>query len=138
MLEKNAKLNLYLAYIRMEDNRSAEALPLLKKALALGAPEGETRNAMSRCYRKLRNYQAALASADAAMKIEGEEATAHYNRACALARLNRRREALASLLQAIELEDSYIMSIAEEEDLKPLAAMVEFKKLIERAKSDDQ
>ncbi|HWC77555.1 MAG TPA: tetratricopeptide repeat protein, partial [Blastocatellia bacterium] len=60
---------------------------------------------------------------------------AHFNRACALARLGRKTAALAALKQALELDEDLAETFTEEEDLKSLAAMPEFKKLAAEKKA---
>jgi tetratricopeptide (TPR) repeat protein len=91
----------------------------------------DAHTAISSAHRKLRNYRAALASAERAIKLDAEDGGAHYNRACALARLGRRAEAITALQRAIELDEYYGLDLEEEEDLKPLSSMPEFKKLVE-------
>jgi tetratricopeptide (TPR) repeat protein len=126
----SAAANLNLAYIRAQSDRAAEALPLLKRALALKKDYLEAHDAMADVYRKLRNWTAALAEADAALAIKADDSEAHYQRACALARLGRSKQAMAALKRAIELDEELADSISEEADLQSLARLPEFKALI--------
>jgi transglutaminase-like putative cysteine protease/Tfp pilus assembly protein PilF len=129
-MEKSAMANLYLGYARLENGKSLQAIPLLKKAAALKTDWSETYGAMARAYRTLRNWSAALKAADAAIKIDAEYSDGHYYRACALARLGRIKEALRSLEKAVELDPDLPETIGEEADLKVLASSPAFKKLL--------
>jgi tetratricopeptide (TPR) repeat protein len=129
-MAKSADANLYLAFSRDRAGRTQDAIAALKRAIAIKPDYGDAYGFLSECYRKLRNYREALVAADAAIKIDEEDPEAHFERACSLARLGRRQEALAALKRAIEYDEDYADEIAEEEDLKPLRTMVEFKKLL--------
>ncbi|HEV2834633.1 MAG TPA: tetratricopeptide repeat protein, partial [Pyrinomonadaceae bacterium] len=59
-----------------------------------------------------------------------EYSEAHYQRACALARLGRVNEAMTALTKAVELDPDQTSYIAKEEDLKPLASLPAFKELL--------
>ncbi len=133
-MSKNAGANLQLGYLRLNSEQAAKALPLFRKAAELKPDMAEAHSAISNAYRDMGNYRAALASADKAIRIDAEYASAHYNRACALARLGRKTEALAALKRAIEIDDYYAIDLEEAADLKSLAAMPEFKKLVELGK----
>jgi len=136
-LNTNFNANINLASVRIINDRAREALPLLKRAIELD-PKNATPHTMSaEAHRKLHNWPGALKSADAALEIDDTEAEAHFHRACALAQLRRPQEALASLKKSLELEDeSYSAEDIEAElDLKPLAKLPAFKKLIEKLKS---
>jgi tetratricopeptide (TPR) repeat protein len=131
-MEKSAVANLYLAYVRMENEKSLQAIPLLRKAAALKKDSSEPYAAMARAYRKLRNWPAALSAADTAIRIDPEDSDGHFNKACALARLGRLTEALRSLEKAVELDSDLAELIGEEVDLKVLASKPAFTKLMAR------
>jgi tetratricopeptide (TPR) repeat protein len=126
----SARANLVLGSIRVDYGRVREALPLLKKAAKLDPKTSDPHAAMARAYRKLHLWTLALNAADSALRLNKEDADAHYQRACALARLGRKPAALAALKRAIELDEEYQEDLKDEEDLKPLAASPEFKKLL--------
>jgi Tfp pilus assembly protein PilF len=130
-MSKNAAANLQLGYLRLNRDQAAKAMESFKKAAELKPDLTDAHTAISSAHRKLRNYRAALASAERAIKLDAEDGGAHYNRACALARLGRRAEAITALKRAIELDEYYGLDLEEEEDLKPLSSMPEFKKLVE-------
>jgi len=50
-----------------------------------------------------------------------------------LARLGRRFDAMTAFKRAIELDDEYADSVSDEEDLKSLATLPEFKKLLPKS-----
>ena len=129
-MEQSALANLYLGYVRLESEKSLLAIPPLKKAAALKSDWADPHVAMARAYRNLRNWKAAVNAADTAIKINAQDSDAYYQRACALARLGRAKEALGSLTKAFELDPDMLVSIGEEADLKILASQPAFKKLL--------
>jgi tetratricopeptide (TPR) repeat protein len=135
-LAKNAEANFYLAHMRLNDGRASEALPLLKRAIEIKKDYSEVHTALAAAYRQLRNWTAALASANAALGIDSTNAEAHYHMACALAQMNRRTDAIIALKRAIELDDELAYEISEEQDLKPLSRLPEFIKLIPKEEAE--
>ena len=129
-MDRSAVANLYLAYVRVENGGSLQAIPLLKKAAALRKDWSEPYGAMANGYRFLRNWTAALNAANTAIKLEANYSDAHFSRACALARLGRIKEALQSLEKAVELAPDLAEVIGDEADLKVLASSPAFKKLL--------
>lgn len=137
-LEKNAEAGLHLAWIRIYSGRAGDALLLLRSVIALDPKSVDAQNAMAEAHRALRQWKEALASANAAVQLDGDDAQAHYNRACALAQLGRRDGALLALHRAIELDEELAYEIGEEEDLKPLSRLPGFKKLLPRDEKNDK
>ena len=135
-MAQSAPANLNLARIRVDNGRPREALPLLRKAAVLDRKSSDPYDVMAEVQRKLSNWTAALTAADTAIRLSGKDGDAHFHRACALARLGRRTAALASLKRAIELDEDISYVLEEEEDLKPLAAMPEFKKLLPKREKE--
>src|SRR5581483_2938005 len=82
-------------------------------------PRSNPSSAPSRSARKLtttsgspsstarRVFVQSLAAADQAAKLNPEYAGAHFERACNLARLNRRKEAVKALEKAVQLDSDY-------------------------------
>jgi len=103
---------------------------LLKKAATLDKKSSDSYDLMATAYRTLHDWAAALNAAYAAIRLSNKDSAAYYERACALARLGRRNDALAALKRAIELDEDLADSLEDEEDLKPLATLPEFKKLL--------
>jgi len=129
-MARSKQANLSLARMRLDHGHAREALPLLKKAAALDRTSSDTYDAMAEAYRTVHEWAAALTAADTAIRLSNEDAEAHFERACALARLGRKNEALTALKRAIALDDELGVSLENEEDLKPLATLPEFKKLL--------
>jgi tetratricopeptide (TPR) repeat protein len=130
-MEKNAAANLNLAYVRVNAGRARDSLPLLKKAIDLDPKNAEPWIELAVAYRKVGDWRTALASADSALLLDGKDSEAYYNRACALARLGRLNEAMAALNRSIEVaEGDFEEDLSQEPDLKPLANLPAFRKLI--------
>jgi tetratricopeptide (TPR) repeat protein len=129
-MARSATASLYLAYALVDHGSNLQAIPLLKKAAAIKSNWADPYVAMSRAYRNMRNWSAALIAADAAIKIDVNDGEAHFQRACALARLGRINEALAGLTKAVELDPELSATLSDEADLKVLAAKPGFKKLL--------
>jgi tetratricopeptide (TPR) repeat protein len=90
-------------------SRMAEAEALYDNAIALKPDHVLSLSAKSACYLEKTNQdpgnlEMALSYADKVIALDPQFETAHYNRACALARLGRKDEMLASLKTAILLE----------------------------------
>jgi tetratricopeptide (TPR) repeat protein len=85
---------------------------------------------MSRLHRKQSRFSAALKASDQAIKVDQEYSEGYYERACALARLGRLKEAMAALQKSVELDPDQSGYLADETDLKPLSSLPAFKKLL--------
>jgi tetratricopeptide (TPR) repeat protein len=68
------------------------------------------------------------------VKLQPENATAHYNLACSLALSKRKRDALRSLRQAVELDYSDADWMSQDPDLEELKAHPEFTALLAKLK----
>jgi tetratricopeptide (TPR) repeat protein len=132
--------NVNLAIVRIHRDHAREALPLLKRAIAINPKNAMPHTLTAEAHRKLHNWAAALKSADSAIAIDPKDAEAHYHRACALAQLRRSTEAIAALRKSFESDDeSYSADeIEEEPDLKPLAGVAAFKKFVAEIKRSEQ
>lgn len=137
-MAKNAAANVNLAYLLIWKERARDALPLLKRAVELDAKNVEAQIALSDAHRKLKNWTTVLAATAEAIKLDAKSSEAYYNRACALARLNRKAEAMQALQKAIELDEELLYGIEDEEDLKPLALMPAFKKLLKQIEDEEK
>jgi tetratricopeptide (TPR) repeat protein len=129
-MAQSARANIMLARIRLSHERPREAVTLLRKAAALNPKSSEPYEMLAEAYRGMHDWASALTAADKAIRLDPEDAYGHYERACALARLGRARAAIAALKRAVELDEDLTEALAEEEDLKPLANLLEFKKLL--------
>lgn len=118
---------------RMQKKYDA-AIKTLQKVITL-QPEDDDQVTIAGIYREAKRYAPALVTADQIIKKDRENPRAHYERACALAQLGRKREALAALKKVIELDEEYAFDLAAETDLKPLATLSEFKALLPKEES---
>ncbi len=131
-LDKSKSGLILLAIAQDTQNRQAEAVKTLLRAIAINA-EADDCEYLSQLYRQQRRFTEALNAANQAIRLDANYAAAHFERACSLAQLGRRREALAALKQMMALDPDLIFDI-DEPDLQPLANMPEFKALKEKAK----
>jgi tetratricopeptide (TPR) repeat protein len=139
-LVKNSTANLRFAWVRIADGRFIEALPLLKTAAALDPKNAEPHVTMAEAYRKLQNWQSALKAGDTAIRLDADSADAYFHKACALAQLRRPAESIVALKKAIELDEDLMFTedLEAEEDLKPLARLPAFKKIVKETKEAEQ
>ena len=117
----------WLATAQEYQGNDDAAIRSLQRAIAI-KPEADDYTRISGLHRTAKRYQQALAAADEALKLNAESAGAHFERACALARLNRTKAAIAALKKALELDEDYLSGL-EDEDLKSLSGLPEFKAL---------
>jgi len=126
----SAEANLILGRIHLEDGRYAVALHHLNLSAQIDKTFSSPYVAMATLYRKQSHWSAALKAADQAIKLDEEDCEAYYERACALARLRRLKEAMAALEKSVDLDPDHLEWIPDEADLKPLSSLPAFKKLL--------
>jgi Flp pilus assembly protein TadD len=129
-MKSSAMANLTLGRLFTIAGRYVEAERLLNTAAQLDKKSTDPLVALSELYRKQSRWPLALRAANQAISLNPEDSEGHYQKACVLARLGRLKEAIASLKKSIELEEEQAYFIEDDEDLKPLASLPEFKKLI--------
>jgi len=129
-MKTSSDANLALGRIYANAGKYALAVPLLQTAMKLDEEWDEPYLVMAFIHRKQLRFVAALKAADQAIAIDEEDSDGHYERACALARLGRIKEAMSSLEKAVELLPERAGWMAAEKDLKPLANLPAFKKLL--------
>ena len=103
-LKTNAQANLYLGTMHFEDGKYALALNFLNASAQLDKKSSEPYVMMAQVHRKQRRWSAALNAAQHAISLGQNDSEAHYERACALARLGRIKDAMSSLEKAVELD----------------------------------
>ena len=108
----------------------------LQRVVSLG-PEARDYTSIARANRSANRPAQALGAADQAIKLNGEYSEAHFERACALARLGRMREAVASLKRALELDPELGESL-DSNDRKLVDSLPEFKKLFEEKSAEGE
>ncbi len=123
---------LLLAGLQEVQNKIAEAIRAIQQAIAIEA-DTDDYETLSRLYRKQRRFAEALNAANQALKLDESATYVQFERACSLAQLGRKREAIAALKQIAE-EGKPIFFDANDPDLQPLATMPEFKVIKEKMK----
>lgn len=129
-LKTSALANLILGRIQFDEKKYAAALALLNFSAQLDQTATGPHLLISQVHRKQSRWNAALKAAQHAITIDAEDSEGHYQLACVLARMGKLKEAMAALEKAVELDPEQVTYVAEEEDLKPLAALPAFKKLL--------
>ncbi|HVF23107.1 MAG TPA: transglutaminase domain-containing protein [Pyrinomonadaceae bacterium] len=122
--------NLELGQALFGAGRYPEAERLFNTAAQIDKKSSTPHIGLAQLYRKQSRWPAALKAADQAIALDPQDSEGYYQRACALARMRRLKEAMAALSKSVELDEDQSFYIAEEEDLKPLASLPEFKKLL--------
>ena len=123
-----ANLNLARIYLRTE--RYPAALRHFELAAQLDKKSSEPHVGMAIVHRRQSRWTAALKAAQKAIDLNHDDSEGYYQRACALARLGKIKEAMTSLEKAVELDPDQIDYMIDEDDLKSLASLPAFKKLI--------
>jgi len=129
-MKASAQANMALGRLYAEEERYAAALRHLQIAAQLDKEWAAPHATMAYTHRQQRRWSAALRAAQQAVALDDTDGDAYYELACALARLRRIKEAMAALEKAIELYPEQAKWIATEPDLKPLAHLPAFKKLV--------
>jgi tetratricopeptide (TPR) repeat protein len=114
-----------LAATQDAQNKTGEAIKSMQRAIAI-TPFATSYEYLSQLYRSQRRFTEALSAADRAIAMDESMADAYFERACSLAQLGRKREALAALKRTLELDPESVFD-PDEPDLQPLATMPEFK-----------
>jgi Flp pilus assembly protein TadD len=122
--------NVSLGRMHVYYGRATASLPFLNTSLQLDPKAAEPHVLLAMVYRKQSRWTAALKAAQRAIDLDNEYSEAYYQLACALTRLGRTKEALSALTKSVELDSDQVEFMVEETDLKALAKMPGFKKLI--------
>jgi tetratricopeptide (TPR) repeat protein len=121
-----------LAGVQEAQNKIGDAVKSMQRAIAI-EPYSSSYEYLSSLFRSQRRFSEALGAANEAVKLDEDSADAQFERACSLAQLGRKREALAALKRMLEIDPETVFDPGEP-DLQPLAAMPEFKALKEKMK----
>jgi tetratricopeptide (TPR) repeat protein len=128
---------LTLAEAQNSQDKTAAATKTLQRALALKPADATVHDYvfLAQLLRKGHRFAEAVTAASKALTLgKGEETTVPlFERACARAQLGLKKAALADLRQLIETGNLYTFQ-DDDPDLKPLAALPEFKTLVEQVK----
>lgn len=129
-LKTSMRANFYRGRILFDQGKYAAALNALNISAQLDKTSPSPHLIIAQVHRKQSRWNAALKAAQHAIGLDEEDSEGHYQKACALARLGRLKEAMTSLEKAVELDPDQSRYAAEEADLKPLASLPAFKKLL--------
>jgi tetratricopeptide (TPR) repeat protein len=129
-LETSAIANLILGRIHFAEKKYAAALERLNFSAQLDKTATGPHLLISQIHRKQSRLNAALKAAQHAISLDAEDSEGHYQLACVLARMGKLKAAMAALEKAVELDAFQVEYMTDEEDLKPLASMPAFKKLL--------
>lgn len=116
-----------LSSIQNGQEKYEAALKTRQKALAL-KEEIDDYVFIAYLNRKLRDFKSALEASEQAIKLEAEYIEAHFEKACALAQLGNKQQAIESLKKAVAPDSDFELDM-DDPDLKPLEKLTEFKTL---------
>ena len=122
--------NLTMARVFSRTGRYPAALRHYDVAAQLDKKSSEPYVGMAIVQRRQSRWPAALKAAQKAIDLNHDDSEGYYQRACVLARLGKIKEAMASLEKAVELDPDQVDYMVDEEDLKSLASLPAFKKLL--------
>ncbi len=106
--------------------KQTEAIVSYKNALLLDPEQTDFYNGIGVAFYHMENYGAAINAFQAAISVDPEDALAHYNVACLLAKFGKSREALASLSTAISLDPTLRLSALSDADFASLKESKDF------------
>ena len=129
-MKTSANANLALASLYAKNARYALAFRHYQTAAQLDKTSAAAQAGLAYVHRKQGRLSAALRAAQQAVALDAEYGDGQYELACALARLSRIKEAMAALVKAVELDPELAEWMADEADLKRLAQLPAFKKLL--------
>jgi tetratricopeptide (TPR) repeat protein len=129
-MKTSAGANMALGQLYSEEERYPEALRHLQIAAQLDKEWAAPHASMAYTYREQHRWSLALRAAQKAIALDDTDGDSYYELACALANLRRIKEAMTALEKAIELDSEQAQWIATDPDLKPLAHLPAFKKLV--------
>ncbi|HKV32792.1 MAG TPA: transglutaminase domain-containing protein [Pyrinomonadaceae bacterium] len=129
-MKTSMQANYRLGTAYMSIDRYVDAERSFNAAAQIDKKSADPHVSLAALYRKQSRWLPALKAANQALSLDAENSEGYYQKACVLARLGRIKEAMAALTKSIELYDGQVYYLASEEDLKPLASLPEFKKLL--------
>jgi Flp pilus assembly protein TadD len=113
-----------------ELGRYHEALAPLSRA-AQASPENiSIWLALGWCYKRTGKLDRAIEALEEALAVEPEDALVHYNLACYWSLAKNKRQALAYLSRAFDLEEGYRALVADEPDFDPIRDDPSFQALL--------
>ena len=126
----DAWADIAFVYIRMENY--SDALECMKIAAELESDNYEIWYDLGYINYELDNQEQAVECYNKALELtERTHIDSLYNLACSLSLLGKKKEAIAVLKEAIEIEPEIIKEIKDDEDFKDLKTEKDFEKLLE-------
>jgi tetratricopeptide (TPR) repeat protein len=117
---------------RQHEGKLKEAKKLYKKVVKLNPRNVQALNNLGVIYMNQKTYKWAIIRFNDAIKIKHDYTDAHYNLACLYAQKNDVSRSLLYLKNAIRYNPEAIKWAKDDGDLKALADLPEFKKLLEK------
>ena len=115
-----------------QEGKLKEAQTLYRKAIKFDPDNVQALNNLGVTYIIQKRYKKAMMRFKDAIKIKPDYSDAHYNMACVYAKKNNTDRSLLYLKNAIESNPEVIKWAKEDDDLKALADLPAYKKLMER------
>ena len=113
-----------------------QALEAFSDAIILEPKRSDFYNGMGLTYYRQKSFQKALRTFHQASKIDPDDAIARYNIACVLSRLDREKEALLALKEAISLDPRLIENARTDSDFANLHSTPSFTEILENRKEE--
>ncbi len=125
----------FLGEIHLQDlKQPTKALQSLHNAVAIEPKNWKYHSNLGLALYQTQKVQGALDSFSTATNLNPNDSISHYNKACMLSILNRNEDAITSLKEAFEIDDSLVVSASKDTDLKNVHQDGLFLKLIEQYK----
>jgi tetratricopeptide (TPR) repeat protein len=104
----SARAYVNLGAVLLSQGKASEALPLLKKAVAIDPNYADAHNNLGNALAQDGQTQAAIVQFEKTIQLAPRYANAYYNLATVLSRCNRNEEAIAQFEKALELNPQYL------------------------------
>jgi Flp pilus assembly protein TadD len=122
---------LYLkGQVLRELGRYREALEPLTRAAHCNPDNVSAWLALGWCYKRTGKLDRAIESLEEALSVEPNDALVHYNLACYWSLARNRKQALAYLAKAFDLQDEFRSLVADEPDFDSLRSDPAFQALV--------
>jgi tetratricopeptide (TPR) repeat protein len=116
---------------KQRQGKLEEAKELYKKVIRKEPRHFQALNNLGVVYLKLKTYKWAIVRFNDAIDVKHDYVDAHYNLACLYAQKNDRQQSLFYLKNAVHLNPEVRQWAAQDDDLKNLADLPEFNKIVQ-------
>ncbi len=131
-MQSSMLANLAVANAYMRDEQTRAALPFINRAVQIEPRIPAPFIVLSTAYLKLSRFADAMKAADHAVSLDQDSADAHYQRARALARLGRTKQALLALEKVLELDPELVEGVESDPQMKSITSLPAFRKLLQK------